>query len=214
MSLGSVVAIPLLATLLLATEVATAQTGTSATSDAGAAVTQKVPARNAETESATAKTESADNSSQTEAEDESVIHATELRYERLFSLVLYWDQSAQQHTGEGQKKLAELLHARLRRTTGLSDDEAASVLQIVLRWREDVRNSSRKALEVVGAVRAANPGVHMDHTNSPEISAVYGRRWKITSEAIAQLQVVLGSKAFGKLDSFTYHMGNDEKAIH
>ena len=32
--------------------------------------------------------------------------------------------------------------------------------------------------------------------------------------AIAQLQVVLGSKAFGKLDSFTYHMGNDEKAIH
>jgi hypothetical protein len=214
MSLGSVVAVPLLASLLLASAVATAQTGTSATSDVGTAVTQQAPARNAGTQSAAVKTEAADSSSQPEAEDESVIHATELRYDRLFSLVLYWDQAAQQHAEGGQKKLAELLHARLRRTTDLSEDEAASVLQIALQWREDVKNSSRKALEVVGAVRAAHPGVHMDHTNSPEIKAIYGRRWKVTSDAIAQLQTVLGSKAFGKLDSFTYHMGKDEKEIH
>jgi hypothetical protein len=214
MSLGSVVAAPLLATLLLATAVATAQTGTSATPDPGTAVTQQAPVRNAGTQSATVKTEAADNSSQPEAEDESVIHATEFRYDRFFSLVLYWDQSAQQHAGDGQKKLAELLHARLHRTTDISEDEAASVLQIALQWREDVKNSSRKTLQVIGAVRAAHPGVHMDHTNSPEINAVYGQRWKITSDAIAQLQAVLGSKSFSKLDSYTYHMGKDEKEIH
>lgn len=212
MSQGCIVAVSLLAALMLAPVATIAQVGSSTPSKSDAS-TQQVSAQITEAGSASAKTATTDESRQTESQDDNVIHAREVRYERFFVLALNWDRLAKQSAADGQGVVAEALHERLSRVAGLTKDEATDVLTVALEWREDVQTSSRNALKVISAVRAANPGVHMDHKNSPEINAIYGQRWKITNSAIDQLQITLRATSFSKLDHFTHHMESYEKAV-
>lgn len=210
MLLGSIVTVPLLSALMLAPTATIAQTANSASSASGTALSQHFPAANAGTAGVAAKTEAAGSSPLAEQQNDSVIHARQLRFERFFSLVLNWDE-AEREAKEEEGSQNTLTPSHLQRVVRLSADEDTSVLQIALKWREDIQTSARDALKVVAAVRAANPGVHMDRTNSPEIRATFERRWRIADDAIDELMGVLGTKSFSKVDKFTNHMESYEK---
>lgn len=210
MSLGGIVSVPLLSALMLAPIATTAQTGSSASSESGTALSQQVPAASAGTEGAANPTDKSPLAGQ---QDDGSIHARELRFERFFSLILDWDEAESQAAQDAPQGQSNFTPGHAVRDVGLTADEAASVLQIASNWRDDIQTSSRDALKVVAAVRAANPGVHMDRTNSPQIRDLYEKRWRITDDAIDELMGVLGTKSRRKVDKFTAHMSSYEQTL-
>ena len=181
-----------------------AQSGPATTQNAATpAQSQPLPtAAQASSESAAATQDQTD---EHVLEDESVVHADELRWEHLFSLVIEWSHSAARLKSEGgMAAVSKAMEERLQKQAGLTEDQAKQVLAVSQQWRLNLDNSARERVAVVAKVRDAHPGQHMDRTNSPEIRAVIAKRWKLTRNAMGVLQNLLGDEYYSKLEKYSY----------
>jgi hypothetical protein len=138
--------------------------------------------------------------------DEAAVHARELRWERLMELTIEWAETAARM--KAQNKMPAMVDAtrtRLQKQVGLTEDQGEWVVRRALQWRDDRDDAVTRSVAVVAAVRKTHPGEHLDHTNCPEISEAYEERWRVTDRLLGDLKNVLGSKAFARMEEFTYH---------
>jgi hypothetical protein len=220
MKLHYVVAVPLFITFMLAWALGVPQAGSTPSGDPFA-LTPAQAAQQAVANGATAKTGPADQSAVKRPRpdrphyvgESGRDHPQEWRYDLFFGQVLEWDSASKQAAAKGDTVMAEGFQTYLQRKSGLTAEEAACVLHIALQWAQDEQAAAKNAREVIAAVRAANPGVHMTGMNSPEIRVAGHQRWVVSEYAVNQLVTALGSKSFSKLDFFVDHVDDHAKEV-
>lgn len=220
MNLRNDIFVPIVVTFLSAWAMGSPQTGSTANADSDA-TTRPQAAQTLLDNGATARTGSADQppihrlrpDRQHYMGESGQDHPQEMRYVHLFSRVLGWNEASKELAAQGDPVMSEGFRTHLQRKSGLTAEGAAIVLKIALQWRNDTQAWVEKSKEVQSAVRAANPGVEMTSTNSPELRAVAHERWQIATNAVTQLVTELGSKSFARLDFFIDHMDDHAKEV-